>query len=298
MGEPASAQRLAGRNQSVELLRIISCFGIVAFHAHAGSWDVCYTGLTVFLILTAYFEASAKRPSDPLGLARKLLIPWSAWTVVYAAIDIVRHKAVLPGSNLFLGLLEGPSPHLWYLPFAFAGLLAIGQLKEHRRGLLYGAAIVACGMLLTCTVWRRADLPAPLVQYLQALGPICIGVLWALVETIEAKLLAVVVGICLLFAVAARVSGISVEYGLGAIAVGVALAWRIPGNVQPVSRHMFAVYLMHPAMLSVAHAAHLGGWPAVLAAFMASLLIAEAWRRLAPALRKSVIAPGYASPRG
>ncbi len=268
---------MTARNQSVELLRIAACLGIVAFHEKAPGWAVCYAGLTVFLILTAYFEATARRPTGVQARARQLLWPWVIATVAYGALNVLRHKPILPERNVLLGLAYGTSPHLWFLPFAFIALLVIGYLKRWPLVLLWAGLGLLALMLWLVTAYGGQVLTPPAGQYLQAAAPICLGVVLAFCA-LRPKAAWLAGGVVAAVALAVGVPHQGIAYGLGLASVVVALLYPTPWDVTPISRHMYGVYLVHPAALSVVHLAHLKGWPAAIAAFVLSLIaVLAAW---------------------
>ena len=113
-----------GKNQAIELLRIVAAFGIIWFHSKLPEFGiVSYGGLVIFLTFSSYFAAIApiSRPDYLLRLGKRLLLPWAAWWLVYGALNLADHRPLLlPHHDITLGVLTGTHIHLWYLPFIFA----------------------------------------------------------------------------------------------------------------------------------------------------------------------------------
>ena len=86
------------RNLGVELLRLLSTFGIVWFHSGTTAKEFAYSGLVVFLVLSMYLggkHGSADKQTFRRRVER-LIIPWLFWCVIYAGLNVFR------GGRLFL----------------------------------------------------------------------------------------------------------------------------------------------------------------------------------------------------
>ncbi|MGD9811233.1 MAG: acyltransferase family protein [Sphingobium sp.] len=251
------------RNQALEALRIVAALGIVAFHAHAPGYDVAYAGLVVFLILAPMFETGANwhRRRSLRDLAVTLLIPWLFWFLVYAAINMMRGRAMIPmESGLFAGILTGPSPHLWFLPFLFVTLLAINIFK--RAGgtapfvfWLSSAAVVILLLLAPDLRTTIVSSPSPFSQWLHALPAILLGMALGSAERVRhGRWIVLPVAAVMIPILTGDVAGFDPSYPLGFVLVVIA-AWlggrMIPAgvSVEPVSRLMMGVYLVHPLAL-------------------------------------------------
>jgi surface polysaccharide O-acyltransferase-like enzyme len=268
-----------GRNQSIELLRIVACLGLIGYHAQAPGRELTNAGLMVFLVLTAYFESASTRPTNYGRLAVRLLGSWLIAMVAFGLISLVRGLPLLHSDNLVLGLLYGTSPHLWFLPFAFVCLSAIGFLKTRPRLLAVVCVSIATVAVITSPAWRGAQAPEPpWAQYLQALTPICIGALLGRIERVRYRILVVLVAS--VAALAVQTQGISIPYSLSLCAVMGAMLWPMPLSVQAVSRHTFGIYLIHPLFLMVGHGLHLQDWTVAVFAFCASLAALVAFDRI------------------
>ncbi|HUD29475.1 MAG TPA: acyltransferase family protein [Novosphingobium sp.] len=287
------------RNQAVEALRILSAFGIVEFHGGGALAGYFYTGLIVFIALSpmldCYYNWERLRPIR--SLAKTLLIPWLFWSVIYAGFALLRHKPVLLPENPVLAVLMGTSPHLWFLPFIFLVLVALGLAKSRVSPSIafLAAALAVLLILATAGTWRPLSLgwPLPLPQWAHAIGAVFAGIAIGL-TTRAGKLLVpgvALVAIGLVIAIAAGIPGISFTYGLGipltTAAVFLGRRWW-PANlsVQAVSECMMGVYLVHIILLSIAGAfVTKGSLLQAVIAFSASLGLVFAARRILPATR-------------
>jgi hypothetical protein len=290
-------ESFAVREPSVELLRIAAAFGVVWYHAQVPGHDLAYSGLIVFVLLTFAFACgpNLRRPVAVPDLARRLLLPWGTWWLVFGLINGLRGRPVIDTANGWIaGILAGPSIHLWYLPFAFATVVAVGVLKPvlSPRVLAFSAASVATALLIAMPIWRpeSLDCGAPVAQYLHALPPVALGALLGLQRygRFERVCLAVAIA-ALLLVPALGFPDVGVPYLVGTALVAVALAASslqlfAPGlDLRPVSGAMLGVYLVHPLALKAVkpllqHAPPLG----VVAAFALSTLFVLVVRKAAP----------------
>jgi hypothetical protein len=155
---PAAVAGAGGRIESWDLLRVLAFADVVSLHV-ANRHALLGVGLPVFLLLA--FGLGSRRRASP-GLAevaavrvRRLLLPFLAWSAVYGvllAVAILRHHQA-PGAGFRpIMLLCGTEDHLWFLPFAFAGGLAVHLLQRAGArlgdGWLLAGAFGAAALLL------------------------------------------------------------------------------------------------------------------------------------------------------
>ncbi|MCX7284558.1 MAG: hypothetical protein NTX28_11035 [Novosphingobium sp.] len=179
---------MAERQSSLELLRIASALGIVWFHAGVTGSPVGYIGLTVFLILTPMFElgANADRIAPWRQHAKRLLVPFLFWTAVYLAANAIKGKPLIRlDHGPFLGLLAGPSIHLWYLPFMAAALGLTNPLKARMKPptiALLATAVLFPLLALHHYQHGAAEIAgAPLPQWFHALTPLVLGMICVII---------------------------------------------------------------------------------------------------------------------
>jgi hypothetical protein len=229
-----------GRNQNIEIVRIIAAFGIVLFHSRATGSDLGYSGLVAFTILSTFFAGTGTAK-----LAKRVLVPWVFWSVFYAgwrfaADGSMFHAGLTPLESILFGT------HLWFLPFIFVINAALGQIKSRHLPLI--CAIAGSALLAATPWWRDFQLQfnPPVVQYLHALPAALIGV--ALRTKASLAISCAGVAVCLAW----QIPGVSLPYALGGLIVIVALLVpKVQFNVESVSACMFGVYLVHIAALGV-----------------------------------------------
>jgi hypothetical protein len=252
------------RIQAIELLRILSAFGIVAYHARAPFHDVAYSGLIVFLVLSPMLEARLNwdRQRPTTLLARKLLAPWAFWMTVYGVFNYDDRQAILP--NGILGILYGTSAHLWFLPFMLCVLVVIDSLKPYSAKMLFWISLIlATFLIFGAPVWRpwSLTLPVPIPQWIHAAAPVLVGIALGSMNHVKNgwKALIVLLGIALLSAVYTQLPGIGIPYAIGIITVAVFALYGskiVPEtwNVRPVAECMMGVYLSHFIVLVIVSA--------------------------------------------
>ncbi len=252
------------RLQGIEWLRLVAAFGIVAYHDNVPGRDLAYSGLMVFLILSTFvdlhFNWERKRPLPRLASA--ILLPWLFWCVVYAAVNEAAGRPVFREIGFLRGVLFGPSYHLWFLPFIFLVLAVVQQAKNRVSPifLFYISIISALALLLTAANWRPASFEwgDPWAQWAHSAAGIFLGIAVGLATRVRMGVAVIVATVVIMVANALLhpVEGVSLPYAIGMSAV-VIVAWvplgsRQPSfDVQPVSRCMMGVYLVHPLFLSV-----------------------------------------------
>lgn len=271
-GKRRQTEKASVRNQTLELLRIVAAFGIVLFHARAPLADFGYSGLVVFVALSAYFAGERRK-----GFAQKILVPWLFWMAIYGITNFAFRGSALPDTALPLAILAGTSPHLWYLPFIFVVTWAIWLIKPHP---IAGFAM-AILLLTTSPWWREAGLEPPVAQWMQALAAVGIGL------ALRAPSGKFLVAAVLLVAAMVQTQGISTPYMLGSALLLVAVAApQMRWSVQPLAECMYGVYLVHVLALGLFNRITGEGTMATVAlAFLASCVGVYAARRFIPQSR-------------
>ncbi len=244
------------RNQSIEILRIVAAFGIVCFHT--SGLDVPYAGLIAFAVLTSYFDVGPNiaRTRQFLTTAKQFLLPWLIWFSLFGLLNILMGKPVLLTDNgIILGILSGPSIHLWYLPFAFLAVIIIGIVKRFiEPSWIFITAFTGCVLLLlTVPIWRGTgfETAPPLGQYLHILFPFLAGLVLGLQGNIRFGWMASVILLCMTL-MHANWIGIGVPYtiGLASVWLSTSIDFRSV-DVEKISACMFGVYLCHPLFITI-----------------------------------------------
>lgn len=278
MGAPGlgTAEVDRRRNQTVELLRIAACSVIVAYHAGAMSWRWGHGAVMVFVMLLAYFEAASPRPFGLRTAAAKLLAPWAGAMIVYGGMNLLRHKPLLADAGLIPGVLYGPSPHLWFLPFAFVVVAVIGVMKRWPRAMFALSAALSIAMLWCVRRFIHDPMPQFLLQWLLSAAPAFVGI--ALARTPVRGRWTLPLAATVAAGLYLSAPGIGILYCVTFCLVLAALRFPGPVNARWLSRHVYGIYLVHPAVLALGHALGLKGWADALSAFaFSAALVAGAW---------------------
>ncbi|CAN5528076.1 hypothetical protein BH10PSE14_BH10PSE14_19490 [soil metagenome] len=287
------------RNQAIELLRIIACFGIVAFHDDAPFHDLAYAGLIAFLIISPFVDLSfnAMRVRSIAALSRALIVPWLFWLAFYGTLKVLRGYPFVPRGNVVLAILEGSTPHLWFLPFMFGVLVVLNAIKTRvAPALLFWAALLVASALFGTVAWWRplsAGWTPPLVQWMHAAPAVVAGIAIGLAPRIAygRAIAAALLLVALAFAAAANLPGVSLTYPVGVIVTAAvawwgARLWPAGWNVQPVAQCTMGIYLSHIVWLSfVRHYTGSSNYLTVTVTFAAALASVWAARRFVPITR-------------
>lgn len=256
------ARATPGRRQDIELLRIVSAFGIVLFHSGSDVTGIGYSGLVVFLVLSTYFSAAHPTRESSFGriLAKRslrLLVPWAFWMLAYGIRNhFVGRNILETDRGWFNGILAGTQIHLWFLPYLFVASVALDWISSRVKRASSGwfAGVAAIALLATAAIWRpwAERYGYPSVQYCHGLAGLFGGVFLANFRELDPSsrrlLLAGLLGSAAL-ALGRGVDGVGIPYSVGLALCSwfVLRPWRFADrwNVRPVSDCMFGVYLVH-----------------------------------------------------
>ncbi len=232
------------QNAMIEYLRGIGAVAIIYFHIGLPFGDVAVSALSMFVLLSAYFGFGA----DIGKRARRLLVPWLVWSLVYLVLKLIN---VALSADTFAGtfhpymLLTGPSIHLWFLPFIFLFSAWVSTLP--RRFL--PPALIGSG-ILAYLVFNATDLPWPFTQWLSVWPAACAGALMAATGRAGT--------VCLGFAAIMGVLAFSPidQYALQLCLAGVA-SWigmvvflPMTGLAAQLGRYSLGIYLAHPMVIA------------------------------------------------
>lgn len=275
----------SNKNVSIEIIRIISAFGIVYFHSGLTPFkDVAYSGLIVFVIISLYFLDFTKENLFSQKTER-LLIPYIFWFIFYGLFSLYKGGSIFPENyNIIQIILCSPSIHLWFLPFLLIIFLSISQIKK-RIGLL--SWIIAIVLLLTSPLWRKFDLPDPLGQYLHVLPAVFIGIFFRdfyyLSKKLRIYLYFSLLIIVILLAVS-KLSNIGVTYLFGfLLSSPILLKNKISirtNLIFVISYSTFGIYLLHPFILSLSSKIGIIGFSKVLFTYFSSMALIIVFQRI------------------
>lgn len=158
----------AERNGLVDYGCFAGALGIVWFGIQAPGQRLAYIALPFLLVLLL-------RPSSLglLGQARRLLLPFLTWSVVFAIVHIAISLKL--GDAPFVWwqphmLLSGTWSHLWILPFAFVAAL-LSPWFQHPLASLGAAWLLALVMVVKGTPETM-----PLGQWSFGVIPVLVGI--------------------------------------------------------------------------------------------------------------------------
>ena len=250
--------------QDIEILRILSAFGIVWFHTGRDTYSVGNGGLVVFLVLSTYFAASRTGDIRPwkaalLDRARRLLAPWAFWMVVFGIRNeyFVNRHVIETDRGWINGLLAGTSIHLWYLPYIFIVLLLLDLVatRWNKRRAAWASGLLAAIGLAFSLHWRPwvEQYGYPTIQYLHAFPAVLLGIFlagaWDLGLVWMVVILSAVLGAAD-YALWKNVRGVGTTYlaGIAVVSVVVLFPLRLPRwrSIELISGCAFGIYLCHP----------------------------------------------------
>jgi hypothetical protein len=158
-------QNANSRNYNLEILRIISCFGIVLSHGNDAMWAREFGNMSLvnFVLISFYFLSSQKNYSSFfLKRVDRLLIPWIFWFFVYGLLHVINGMSFLyVEGDIFSAILNGTRMHLWYLPFIFITSIIIvfyynivEQRSIFKKYNLVFFMLLSIIFLLSMPLWR------------------------------------------------------------------------------------------------------------------------------------------------
>ncbi len=142
--------------------RVFAAACIVWFHAaNDGPLSGFFGGIGLMIFCYLSFLQTSDDRSIFRALQRRamqLLIPWAAWWLFYAMIDLLREGGFpqeLKNATSILPFLSWPIDHLWYLPFVFISSLGVFLLfyffsqtaKRLQAAYALGLALVVLSLL-------------------------------------------------------------------------------------------------------------------------------------------------------
>lgn len=255
------------RNLELDCLKSIAAFAIVWYHSEYPGWQVSYSGLVVFLILSTYFCVA---PRVGLGFnggldgillrARRLLVPWVFWFLVYSVWNWAAGRSfIVFDGGILAGLLTGPSVHLWYLPFVFLYLILLDQITPFvsRTILAITFGLVSFSVIISAYYWRPISMSFgyPWSQYFHAFAPACFGVFLGCRDALPSRLNHIIFAVNIFACIFNDMyDEVGMAYLVGFVAFGMFARYRgFFKNIAKVAsfeRYAFGVYLLHPLVFS------------------------------------------------
>jgi fucose 4-O-acetylase-like acetyltransferase len=285
--------------QDIEYLRLFNSFCIVYFHASL-SLPVWLKGcLLVFIITTSFLSGAQHRAfSWPIQRlrARRLMVPWACWFLLYGLLNLKQGQPLVwhtPGAwGLISDWLSGSAVHLWYVPFAFFGLMLLdaAHARWQERTVAWGAIGLSILWLALAGWWRPwvDELPSPWASYATVLVGLGIGIFYRHLHRLNRWHAA---GALLALLAVAWLQRDIPSVGLNCL-MGVALTCtlllpRLPRlplpDIHQLSNCTFGVYLVHGLVMNQVHKlAGLSSLQVAAITFAVSLALTWLLRKLAP----------------
>lgn len=291
------------KRQDIQLLKVISAFGIVWFHSGAVGQDFAYSALIVFLVVSSYLAAQSTKPTKSVAdRAKRLLVPWFVWFVFYGVINLAMHKPFVPLSNgIIPGIFVGTKFHLWFMPFIFFTLIAFDWLRSRMTPRFIGYACSALAILIFASTsdWRpwSLKLGAPFAQYAHAINGVIIGIFlghyYALPNLVRSLLLLIILALAAYLSIL-PISGVGVPYFIGvSLSAAILLFNRhfpVEINFNWLSECTLGIYLIHPLfMMIIFHGKLVTGLSIPFVVFLASIISVMLIKRIAPSASKYVM---------
>lgn len=248
------------QRQDIELIRVISAFGIVYFHSFGD--EISYASLIVFIIVSMYFSRGGAREITISFVAKRairLLVPWVTWLFIYGVVNLLRQKSFInPSIGVVPGFVLGSSIHLWYMPFIFGCMLLFDVVKNNLSDLRISITcpLVAAILLFSTSLWRQfsIDIGPPLAQYFHALPAVFIGVYFSYFYSLPRLAAFLLLAVVLASEISALgCKGVGITYLVATVISLVLLVnsgWRPRKiDISPISKCMLGVYFLHVLFL-------------------------------------------------
>lgn len=286
------------RNPIIETLRIISAFGVVAYHSKVPGMDIAYAGLIVFIILSPYVDlnylANQRRPAKII--AKTFLSPWLFWMVAYGVINIASKKNIIPTSgNELSRILSGTSTHLWFMPFMCIFMIFLNSIKlKFNLYLMYYISLAIVFIIfINADLWALAikDAISPYAQWIHAAPALLLGVALGLSEKIthgKKIFIALLLPLTYFTIIKRDLPGISTPYSIGILLFTIASLFKNNQNkifyaLQPIAKYSLGVYMVHMIWVGIYNKIiGRGHWASAILAFFSSLLFVWYVRKILP----------------
>lgn len=247
-------------------LRVAAAAALVWFHNPTAPFRYSVGGpaLIVFLCLT--FMQSGQRQAFWPALRRRaerLLVPWAAWWLIYAAAQFWMARGIPAGLADFRPwtILAWPREHLWYLPFVFVNItlvqaVRIGLAPLDNKKIKLALAFLG-GLALLVLVSRIGEMPWIVGLWCLCLPAVGLGVAYGFALRLDRcrrliAFIAIAATICLA-AIPAYIMGhhiVATSYTVGSLLMLVCM-FPIPRQrwITWLACLTLGIYLVHPLVM-------------------------------------------------
>lgn len=267
-------QHIDSRNYNLEILRIISCFGIVYDHGNDADWAQKFGdwSFIIFVLISGYFLSPQKNYLSFFSKrVDRLLIPWIFWFFVYGLLRIMNGASFLPETgDIISAILNGTRMHLWYLPFIFITGVTIvfyyNIIEQHSIFQKYNLVLlilISTGFLLFIPVWRpwSLSLGVPWGGWFLAFPAVFISAAIAnlnrqLSDYSKGQLLYLIIIILISIWLTLSDEWLGISYLFGILVFVLALYWKFDltsysKTIMKLSNCTYGIYLIHPLIYSI-----------------------------------------------
>ena len=249
------------RNGSIEILRIASCLSVIYFHiVQLPHRHIAYSGLIIFVILLAYFNANQINTTKLQKVARlkKLTITWLAWFCTYETAKIVTYG--FDSQDYYTSyLLTGAWIGLWFLPFAIVSTLLLNSFKSRPErstpGKILWPTLSIAALILVASFRNTINTP-PWPQWVHAAPALFFGVSLSRLNKNEL----ITTGVALttasiaIFLIFPTDKGLLIPYIISTplILICITIKTKAPKSLLNISQACLGVYLVHGAIIAIA----------------------------------------------
>jgi len=267
-------QSSKNRNYNLEILRIISCFGIVLLHGADGSLvkDIGFSCLIIFMLISSYLLIPQKNYSSFFSKrVDRLMIPWLFWFFVYGLLHIINGTSFLPATgNIVSAILYGTRMHLWYLPFIFITSVIIvfyyNMVEQHSILKKYNWVIfmlLSIVILIISPLWRpwSSDLGVPWSQWFLIFPAVFIGLTISNMNHHSSNYWKIILYVIIIILISTWLTlsdqhnvGIRYLFGFIFFVSAIYLKFDISSHskiIMKLSNCTYGIYLIHPLIYSI-----------------------------------------------
>jgi surface polysaccharide O-acyltransferase-like enzyme len=307
-GEPLaeSAQSRARRIEGYDWIRLLAAINVIVFHVTATQTGLIGRGGVPAFLMIAGSLPAMRFEMESFGTfarrrARRILVPWLAWSGLFGAVAGVRYlrHGLVPEWTIH-HVFVGTAIHLWFFPAVFGGTLLVWillRLTGQLSGTVAFVGVLAAGIaLFGVHAWssRSFSLPAPYGQWFFAAPALILGVALGLAyrECVLSRRRLLVLIVCLATMLGALLhaaigdTGSGISYVVAGLSLPAALLLPIRSGplLQNFTKVSLGVYASHPlidqGLHSLVSTRSVSVWFAVPAVFVGTVAFSALLRKV------------------